>query len=303
MALLAVFTVFLLEQLKAAPAERLLGMAASWAEWLERHCNGGQFRHALWAWGLGVAAPALLIAVMQWSLAQLSPLLGFVFTVIVLYGIMGFRQFSHAFTDIHLALRMGELERARATLGQWRGRSASGHGRAELARLTIEEGLSAAYRFVFAPLFWFLILGPGGALLYRLAAVFVEAWKHGDERGHFFHFAEKALFYLDWLPVRLTAMTFAIVGDFEDAIYCWRTQAAQWPNATTGILLAAGAGALGVKLGQPIAVGGEIEARPELGLADNADVDHLASAIGLVWRTVVVILSVLALMTLAAWLG
>src|SRR5258708_7971088 len=104
---------------------------------------------------------------------------------------------------------------------------------------------------------------------------------------------------LDWLPVRFTAAAFAVVGDFEDAVYCWRTQAANWPDPALGIVLASGAGAIGVRLGMPILAGGEVVDRPELGLGDAADTGHLDSTVGLVWRALVVWLLVLLLIALA----
>lgn len=302
MTLIAILLVFLLEQLKAAPAERLAHWARSWAEWVERHLNAGERSHARLAWFLGVAGPAFLVAILSFLSERFSSLLSLMLAVLVLYGTLGFRQFSHFFTDIHLALRMGENERARTLLGAWRGRDLDAGDVAVITRLTIEEGIVSAYRYVFAPLFWFLVLGPAGALLYRLAVIFAEHWRK-SEAGHCAAFAQRALDILDWLPVRLAAITFAIVGDFEDALYCWRTQAAQWPDASFGILLAAGAGALGLRLGLPVVSGSEIETRPELGLGDVPDIEHLQSAIGLVWRTVVLMFAVLLLMTLAAWLG
>ena len=112
----------------------------------------------------------------------------------------------------------------------------------------------------------------------------------------FGNFARRTFYYLDWLPVRLVAMTFAIVGNFEDTTYCWRTQAARWAEAEgpivghpsgAGVLLASGAGALGVRLGMPVSQGGLPLDRPELGIGDEADADFMQSTIGLVWRSVV----------------
>ena len=85
----------------------------------------------------------------------------------------------------------------------------------------------------------------------------------------------------------MTALCFAIVGDFEDAIYCWRTQAKLWADESSGILLSSGAGALGVRLGMPVYESGEVTERPELGLGDDADVDFMQSTVGLVWRALV----------------
>jgi cobalamin biosynthesis protein CobD/CbiB len=103
--------------------------------------------------------------------------------------------------------------------------------------------------------------------------------------------------------VRLTAAAFAIVGDFEDAVYCWRTQADQWPGDGLAIVLASGAGALGVRLGMPVLDAGEITERAEIGTGEEADVDFMESAVGLVWRALVLWLLLLLLLGLASLVG
>lgn len=310
MSLLSLLCVLVLEQFRALPAARLRAAQFAYAHFLERRFNGGEYRHGLIAWIAGVAAPALLVLVLHLVLGYIHPLLAFCFAVLVLYFLLGFRQFSHYFTEIQLALRMGELERARSLLAEWRGRTADRLGSSDIARLAIEQGILSAHRHVFAPLFWFIVLGPAGAVLYRFAMAAAEHWPRTagpiDPHPQFGNFARSAFMALDWLPARITAASFAVVGDFEDAVYCWRTQASQWADATTGILLASGAGALGIRLGLPLPETGEpgsIEARPELGMGDDADVDHLQSAIGLVWRALVLCLLLLALLTLATWVG
>jgi len=157
--------------------------------------------------------------------------------------------------------------------------------------------IAASHRHVFAVLFWFVLLpGPSGAILYRLAAFVARRW---GGKGEFGRFAVRALYVLEWPAARLTAAAFAVVGDFEDAVYCWRTQASTWPDPNLGIVLAAGAGALGIRLGMPL---GEIEGlqpRPELGLGDAADAPLLDSAVGLLWRALVLWVFVLLVLSLA----
>ena len=89
--------------------------------------------------------------------------------------------------------------------------------------------------------------------------------------------------------MRLTALSFAIVGDFEDAAFCWRTQAKEWAaqegGEHAGIVLASAAGALGVRLGGPLPVAGDKpDVRPEIGLGEEPDAELMPSAVGLVWR-------------------
>ena len=112
-------------------------------------------------------------------------------------------------------------------------------------------------------------------------------------------FAVQVFKLLDWAPARLTGLAFAVVGDFEDAAYCWRTQAAKWPDPSLGVVLASGAGAMGVRLGMPFLSEMSPVDRPELGLGDQADVGFLDSTIGLVWRALVVILFILLLLAIA----
>lgn len=307
MTFICIIAVLVLEQLKAAPAARLMAWQIAYAEFLERQFNGGEHRHGVTAWAVAVALPALLVLLLHVGFDYLHPLLAFAFDFVVLYLVMGFRQFSHFFTDIQLALRMGELDRARQLLTEWRGVSAERLGSAEIARLAIEQGLLSSHRHVFAPLLWFMVLGPAGAVLYRLGLGMAQQWAAAAwlpaENEFFGRFSQQAFQLIDWLPARLTAVTFAIVGDFEDAVYCWRTQAGQWADASSGILLSSGAGALGVKLGLPLPEAVGVEARPELGLGEDADVEHLQSAIGLVWRALVLCLLLLALLTVASWVG
>jgi adenosylcobinamide-phosphate synthase len=308
MTFLSILCVLVLEQFRAAPAARIQAWQTVYAGFVERHFNGGEHRHGAAAWMVGVGLPALLVLALRLSLDFIHPLLAFAFDVAVLYLVLGFRQFSHFFTNIQLALRMGEVERARQLLAEWRGTGGERLDGAEIARLTIEQGIVSSHRHVFAPLFWFMVFGPAGAVLYRLSLGMARAWDRpawaGDPSAEFGRFAARVFEWFDWLPARLTAATFAVVGDFEDAVYCWRTQAGQWADATAGILLASGAGALGVRLGQPLpdATAG-IEARPELGLGDDVDVEHLQSAVGLMWRALVLCVSLLALLTLASWAG
>lgn len=305
MSLFSIVIALILEQIRPLAQQRFVRKPLTrYAQFLENHFNDGRRIHGTIAWLAALSPPLLLLLLLQFAIARWQPLLLLPFNVVVLYVTMGFRQFSHYFTDTHLALRMGELERARTLMSEWRGRSAERLGSRELARLAIEEALLASHHHVFAPLFYFVVLGPAGAMLYRLALFFRGQW--GDtEIGAFGETARKAFHYLDWLPLRLTASVFAMVGNFEDAIYCWRTQAASWPDPSSGILLASGAGAIGVRLGQPLQEAGEItfSERPELGSGEEADADSMQSAIGLVWRSLVLCVLLLALFWVASWIS
>ncbi len=307
MSLFSLIAVFLIEQLKPLDYRRVVAEpVASWAEFVESRFNAGAYRHGVLAWFFAVALPVLLIGVLYWLLYSLNPVLAWLLNVVVLYLTMGFRQFSHHYTEIQLALSLGDLERARHLLGEWQGRSTYGLGSEEISRLAIEGALAASHRHVFAVLLWFVILpGPCGALLYRLADIVRQRWDVRDAatQNEFSLFSRQVFGMIDWLPLRATASAFAIVGDFEDAVFCWRTQPAQWPDRDLGIVLASGAGALGVQLGRPVVDGAEVADRAELGLGDPPDVDFMQSAVGLVWRATVLWMLLLFLLGLASLVG
>lgn len=309
MSLFSLIAALLLEQLQPlaagrwvyAPLERL-------ASFFEGRFNDGQARHGMIAWLLAIVPPCLLVTLAYLLLRHFHPLLAFALNIGVLYLTMGFRLSSHFFTDIHEALREGDLPRARSLIAEWRGRGAEKCSSSDVARLAIEQALVSAHHNVFGVVFWFVLLGPlgpAGAIMYRMADFFALRWGRQSEAefGAFGQFAARAFHVMDWLPVRMTAAVFAIVGDFEDALYCWRNQASTWFGESSGILLSSGAGALGVRLGMPVYESGEITERPELGLGDDADADFMQSTIGLVWRALVLCLLLLLLFQLASLVG
>lgn len=285
------------------------GIFRRYAHALERRFNAGAPQQGAIAGALALVPPVVLAAGIYWGLDQFGTLPGFIWSVAILYLLVGFRHFSHAFTAIADALKVGDPILARKRLVAWRGSDASGATAEEIPKLAIEKGLLDSYRNVFGTLFWFLALpGPAGAVLYSLTTLLAEQWRGdavtpmGTQLALFGHPIQRLQYWLDWLPVRLAAMTFAVVGDFEDAAYCWRTQAGQWPSPHDGILLSSGGGALGCMLGGALTTAtGEPEFRPELGMGEIPDVDVMPSATGLVWRALLVWLILLLLQTLAYW--
>ena len=280
-----------------------------YARLLEQRFNAGSAQQGATAAALALLPPVAIAAAGYWALEAVHPFLALVWDVLILYLLVGFRHFSHAFSGIAEALKAGDAVGARRQLAAWRGIDAAGASAEEIPKLAIERGVEDSYRHVFGTLFWFLVLpGPAGAVAYRLAVLLAERWRGdpatpmGHELGEFGRPVHRLLYWLDWVPARATAGTFAVVGDFEDAIYCWRTQAKSWPSLHEGILLASAAGALGTLLGGTVSgPTGEPEFRPELGLGEPADADTMTSAVGLVWRALLVWLTVLLLLTLAYW--
>ncbi len=323
MALFSLILALLLEQARPVNPDGVAFQSfGRWADSVAANFNAGERRHGALGWLCAVLPWVIAANLGFWLLHSVSPVFAWAWSVVVLYFTMGFRQFSHGFTVVLEALRAGELDRARAALGQWRDEAAGEYTQAEVAKVAIEQGLLGAHRHVFGVIAWFVFLpalfgtllpgalgillsGPAGAVLYRAAVLLNERWGARDdaEFRQFGSFAHEAWRALDWVPSRLTAISFAIVGDFEDAVYCWRSQAAGWTDALEGIVLASGAGAIGVRLGETLHAHGSVIFRPEIGLGDEADIEHMQSAVGLIWRALVMWVLVIGLITIASWIG
>lgn len=303
MILLSLIAALALEQIRPlGNRNRVWLLFIRYANHLERNFNAGSERHGLVAWLVAIVPPVVLALAVYYGLHALSPALALAWNVFVLYLTMGFRHFSSAFSEISLALNEGREHDARQALAGWIGQPTADMSVNEVSRLAIEQGVLDSYRHVFGTMFWFVVLpGPAGALLYRLACVLAQKWGERNlEEDPFGRFAARVGAWLDWLPARLTAASFAVVGDFEDAVYCWRSQARTWGHYTSGILLASAAGAIGVRLGDPLRQDYTLKIRPELGTGDEADPAFLKSAVGLIWRSVLLWLALLLLLTIAS---
>ena len=327
MAFFAIAIALLLEQVRPLAADHPAATGLRrWLRLVGRNVDAGGVQHGWLAWLLAVGVPTLGVIAVHWFLAWLGgwPLV-LVWSVVVLYLTLGFRQFSHHFTGIRDALEAGDEERARVLLARWQQVDASSVPRSEIVRHVIEYSVLAAHRHVFGVLAWFcfmavLGLGPAGAVFYRNAEYAARYWRRKSEApdqpssAALRSVADAAWYVIDWLPARMTALGFAIVGSFEDAIDAWRQHAARFANGNDGVILAATAGAIGVRLGgaslRPLAVDIEGQPVPNPGAlagdglpGEAARTPHFTQVVGLVWRTVALWLLLLVLLTLAHVLG
>ena len=325
----AVLFALLIEQLKPLPQGNIVHDALTgWMRWTGRNFDAGRDHHAWVVWGVTVLLPAVLVFAAYAAIARISLAAALVWNVAVLYVTLGFRQFSHYFTDIRAALERGDETEARRLLSEWRHLDASELPRTELLRHMIEHSLLAAHRHVFGVFFWFVLLstiglGPAGAVLYRMAEYASRYWAFKSRaidaplNERLMQLSQQLFNLLDHVPARMTAFGFAVVGNFEEAINCWRRDAGLWRYPNEGIILAAAAGAVGLRLGGSAAPGVtpdrsktfEAGASPDAVGAQGStpglppELGHLRSIVGLVWRSVVLWMLLLALLSLANLVG
>ena len=333
MGFLSLIIALLAEQVRPLRARNLAHDGVrSVADFVDRHFNAGERQHGILAWFVLVVPPTLLVWGVYDLLLRAHPFLGLAWNALILYLTLGFRQFSHYYTDIQVALADNDLERARALLTEWKRDADPAFSAADLVltdicRLAIEEALVASHRHVFGVFFWFVLMpGPSGAVLYRLADFLSRRWNppaKGGPHEPFGFFASRAFQWIDWLPVRLTAIGFAIVGNFEDAVFCWRNHVGYWADPSRGILLAAGTGALGVRLGPTARSASEMPLSPAPSSLSPPTIDPttgafdatepipgvdaspaaMRSGVGLVWRSMMLWMLLLLLLSLAGLFG
>lgn len=300
MTLFAVLAALGLEHWRPIRPEAPRRLAREGLAWLLVHMNAGGEQHGALAWSVGVLLPALVVAAASMLLSGLWSPLAWAFDVLVLYFCLGFKSASYRAADIVRALRAGEPDQARAILADWRPGLLVGTDESALTRQTLEETLRQSMVRLFGVLFWFLPFGGAGALVYLLTRLARDRW-HGEPA--FGRFADRMAGWLDWLPVRLVAFSFAIVGNFQDAQESWRGQAKGWGDENEGVLLASAAGALGLRLGGPVQIPAGELARPVLGPDEphgmEPGLDALDGVVALIWRAALLWVAVLGLL----WLG
>lgn len=318
MTFLSILFALLIEQLKPLRADNpIYAGIKAFAARIESYFNAGHALHGRLGWGVMVGALAVPAGLIYWICLRISPLAALAWNVLVVYMTLGFRHYSHYFTSIQLALSSGDEAAARSLLAEWIGQNTSDMDVSEISRIAAEKALVTTHRHVFGVFFWFLMpVGPAGAVMYRVAEYLARAWNEPDHMKQevFGRFAARAFYWIDWMPARLTASAFAVVGNFEDAIYAWRNFAERWQDEAVGIILAAGGGAMGMRFGTPL------ESAAGVLPLDAATVDFtleasdgfpgeqpsprtLQSTVGLVWRALLLWMFLLLLLSVAVWLG
>ena len=266
---------------------------ARWLEWLGAHGPEGSLwrgRHGIW---LAVLPPVLLVVLVQVLLSgRLLGLPALLFGVVMLVWAWGPRDLD---IDVEAVLDAGDPASRRARLEQL----------APAPGVAMDEGpalpghvVRSALRRWFAPLLWFLLLGPAGALLYRLvergALANAAVLPMENAEG-----ARALLRLMEWPVAQLMALALALAGNFDLVFRAWRAGGGDRWDSASGFLEAAGRAAVRGELaeeaedylrdGQPLPVAG--------------DLVELRDAMSLVWRMLLLWLALLALLVIAGWVS
>jgi adenosylcobinamide-phosphate synthase len=262
----------------------LVGFGRS-AQYFERRLNTNTQRTPLAQRLLGVLAVSVAVGpwVLLVALASALPMLHYWVAVAALYFALGQQSLRQHALRVQRALEAGNLDDARVQVGYMVSRDTANMDVRAVATAAVESVLENGNDAVFGALFWFLVGGAPGVLLFRLANTLDAMWGYRTPRYLYFGWAAARFDdVLNFVPARLTALTYAVVGSTRSALRCWRLQARAWESPNAGPVMAAGAGALGLGLGGGAYYHGEWEERPPLGVGSPPDAGSIRAALRLV---------------------
>ncbi len=256
------------------------------AGWLERFCleRARPVGHVG-----GVAALLVLVAPLGAAAYGVERALGSTWyplaAVPLLYLALGGRSLDRHGASVEQALDAGDLARGRHGVAQLVSRETEHLDAAGITQATVESVLENGNDAVLAPLFWFALAGLPGVVVFRLVNTLDAMWGYRSRRyARFGWGAARCDDLLGWLPARLCAAAYALAGNSTAAWRCRRTQGSRWPSPNGGVVMAAGAGALGVCLGGAARYHGQVHIRPLLGCGTAPKNADIGRAMGLVQR-------------------
>ncbi len=259
----------------------------NWANWLEQRLNTGR----RWRGVLAVILALLPFILFAGLLSETG-----IIAVVLLYFAIAPRSLSEHAWAVQTALIQDDLEQARQKVSLIVSRDTQNLDAQGVTRATIESVLENGNDAIFAAIFWYLLAGLPGLVLYRLANTLDALW--GYRNARFLHFGWAAARLddaLNLIPARLTALSYACVGNFATAVQSWYKQASSWYSPNAGPVMAAGAGALQVILGDSAHYHGQIKNRPILGTGNPPTANDIGRAVALIHRALVLWLFIIML--------
>lgn len=334
MGFFAFFVVLLLDLARPLAADnRLRGQLGGLIDLVRSSTDAGHPQQGWIGWAIVAISVCGVTLAIEWLAGAIHPILEWLFHVAVLYLVVGFRQTAVVFTEMQVALALDDVHGARRVFDRWQTSGASvrpNHSAIaadapieEVCRESIVQALLNLHRGICAPLFWYLVL-PGvlGPLLYWLVAEMAGRWgsstpvpEASSSAGatppqamaptRYGEAAVQLYRWIDWLPLRVTAAGFAVAGNFDDAVYCWRGAVSSGTASDQrGLLTAAASGATGLRLADAsLEARWAAAAQPFDWPGKPVETGSLRVGMRLIYRSMLLWLGTFALLGLASWLG
>lgn len=249
------------------------------SNWLESKTNNGKylFLRGVATWLLAVIPITLIIYFLDRWIGGLW--LG----AICGWLAIGWRSLRAHGLAVAIALENNNLKQARLKTSYLVSRDTSTLNESALSKATIESLLENGSDAIFAPLFWLVVFGAPGVVLYRLSNTLDAMWGYHNKRFEAFgKFTARMDDVLNIIPARLSATLYLLFGNSKLAWQAWKTQGRSWYSPNAGIVMASGAGALNLSLGGDAVYHGILKRRSTLGYGEVAQPHDIQRALKLI---------------------
>jgi len=234
--------------------------------------------------------------------ASVIDVLTLIISSIVVYFAIAWRSLVEHANDVAKALADNNLSQARNMAAKILSRDTQNLNHKQISSATIESVLENGNDAIFAAIFWYLVAGLPGVVIFRLVNTLDAMWGYKSPRLiHFGWAAARLDDVMNYIPARLSAFSYAMAGNATSAFRCWLSQAKQWKSPNAGVVMASGAGSLGLCLGGEAVYHGETQWRPKLGQGGEAEFQDIGRALQLLRRAIFIWLSAVIFVE-GAWL-
>ena len=237
---------------------------------------------------LAIAMPLLLIVIIE-SWLQVILLGNFLFGMLVLFYCLGPKDLALQVDEMLAACERQDevaLQQATANLLDENNEQDSNHCGQDMAAAMAFEALDR----IFGVLFWFALAGPAGAMLFRTTQLVSRHYR--NETSERFDAAQMLYWIVAWLPSRLLALGYALAGHFTQSLQSWFREAPDAMSTRQAMCFFLANGASGA-LDLPESSSGEWE----------ETAFQLRNSMALIWRTLLIWLAVIALLTIGSWMN
>lgn len=270
------------------------GKAAAWLESVLNKKNRKNHFISYLSGVLGWALMVLPVVAVIWSIEQFllndemnQPYVEVIVGVVCLTFSIGSKSLVQHAKAVSGALKSSDITLAQKRVAMIVSRDTAQSDELAVNRATIESVLENGSDAIFAAIFWFIVLGAPGVILYRLANTLDAMWGYRTEQFNYFGWAAARIDDgLNWLPARLTALSYAFAGNVVNALQCWQQQAKHWHGLNPGVVMATGAGALNISLGGVATYHGELVERPVLGSDNKPQAADIDRAVKLIYKSI-----------------
>lgn len=283
-----------------AASVRHYGWYSDWLRWIDSRLPEDSFWRGRWGLALALVPPLLAVTLFQLALDEpLIGLGGLLFGIIVLFYAWGPRDLDQDVEALASARDLASRREAAARFWPEGATPALDGGS------LVEAVFRNALRRWFGVLFWFLLLGPVGALGYRLVALAAEGEASRQLPGETLGGARTLLALLDWPVAQLLTLALALVGNFDTVLGAWRESGGARLSLDNRFLGAVARASVKCELAEEAAdyVGESGVASTTAVALAASEAPELRDAMSLVWRSLLVWLAILALFVIAGFVA